>query len=275
MGRDTSWWATLFTVCRWCIYQSRSKSSKSKRRESFIRAAKAAAEGGPKILLVVVAPHPESSSHQEVDEEAMDASKVRDLRQLVEAWQKDPASLIADPSLAFFRDYLQSLGAEIPTFNKPKGKSKKKEQSSSHSSGGASSTGFPGEMPGGNHPGGAMPGYNLWAVAMKDTDGEKDPKKDERHNQAYALEQERIALEQVRARNEFELKKQELVLKKQELELKKQELDLKSKEVDLKSKELDLKKMVQEEAIVNADFNRMSLLQKDYCNQIIAQRLYS
>ncbi|KAG2655288.1 hypothetical protein PVAP13_1KG001700 [Panicum virgatum] len=55
----------------------------------------------------------------------MDASKARELREFVEACKKDP-SLLADPNLAFFRDYLQSLGAKIPaaakaaSFDKPK-----------------------------------------------------------------------------------------------------------------------------------------------------------
>jgi suppressor of tumorigenicity protein 13 len=43
----------------------------------------------------------------------MDASKARELREFVEACKKDP-SLLADPNLAFFRDYLESLGAKIP-----------------------------------------------------------------------------------------------------------------------------------------------------------------
>jgi hypothetical protein len=35
----------------------------------------------------------------------MDASKIRELQEFVEACKKDP-SLLADPSLAFFRGYL-------------------------------------------------------------------------------------------------------------------------------------------------------------------------
>jgi suppressor of tumorigenicity protein 13 len=43
----------------------------------------------------------------------MDASRVGELRTFVEACKKDP-SLLADPNLAFFRDYLESLGAHLP-----------------------------------------------------------------------------------------------------------------------------------------------------------------
>nr|CAB3448466.1 unnamed protein product [Digitaria exilis] len=55
----------------------------------------------------------------------MDAAKARELREFVEACKKDP-SLLADPNLGFFRDYLESLGAKIPAaakaapFDKPK-----------------------------------------------------------------------------------------------------------------------------------------------------------
>ncbi|PWZ25645.1 FAM10 family protein [Zea mays] len=53
----------------------------------------------------------------------MDASKLRELRDFVEACKKNP-SLLADPNLSFFRDYLQSLGAKIPaaapSFESPK-----------------------------------------------------------------------------------------------------------------------------------------------------------
>jgi suppressor of tumorigenicity protein 13 len=43
----------------------------------------------------------------------MDPTKVADLKAFVAACKKDPA-LLADPSLAFFRGYLASLGAELP-----------------------------------------------------------------------------------------------------------------------------------------------------------------
>jgi suppressor of tumorigenicity protein 13 len=36
----------------------------------------------------------------------MDPSKARELREFVEACKKDP-SLLADPNLAFFRNYLE------------------------------------------------------------------------------------------------------------------------------------------------------------------------
>jgi len=43
----------------------------------------------------------------------MDASKARELREFVEACKKDP-SLLADPNLAFFRDYLERSAASLP-----------------------------------------------------------------------------------------------------------------------------------------------------------------
>ena len=49
----------------------------------------------------------------------MDPSRVGELRAFIDACKKDPA-LLADPSLAFFRDYLTSLGAHIPTNAGPK-----------------------------------------------------------------------------------------------------------------------------------------------------------
>jgi suppressor of tumorigenicity protein 13 len=48
----------------------------------------------------------------------MDPMKVGDLKAFVEACKKDPA-LLADPSLSFFRDYLHSLGADLPQAAKP------------------------------------------------------------------------------------------------------------------------------------------------------------
>ncbi|KAJ6849317.1 TPR repeat-containing thioredoxin TDX isoform X1 [Iris pallida] len=44
----------------------------------------------------------------------MDGEKVSQLRDFVRHCKSNP-SLLLDPSLAFFRDYLQSLGAKIPT----------------------------------------------------------------------------------------------------------------------------------------------------------------
>ncbi|KAG6525740.1 hypothetical protein ZIOFF_015707 [Zingiber officinale] len=43
----------------------------------------------------------------------MEAAKVKELRLFVAQCKKDPA-ILADPSLSFFRDYLESLGAELP-----------------------------------------------------------------------------------------------------------------------------------------------------------------
>ncbi|KAK2664564.1 hypothetical protein Ddye_003138 [Dipteronia dyeriana] len=47
----------------------------------------------------------------------MDASRIAELKFLVEQCKSNP-SLLHDPSLAFFKSYLQSLGAQLPT--KPK-----------------------------------------------------------------------------------------------------------------------------------------------------------
>ncbi|EYU24774.1 hypothetical protein MIMGU_mgv1a0074362mg, partial [Erythranthe guttata] len=44
----------------------------------------------------------------------MDASKVEQLREFVEQCESNP-SLLSDPSLSFFRDYIESLGGEIPS----------------------------------------------------------------------------------------------------------------------------------------------------------------
>ncbi|RDX77037.1 FAM10 family protein, partial [Mucuna pruriens] len=43
----------------------------------------------------------------------MDASKLNQLKHFVEQCKSNP-SILADPSLSFFRDYLESLGAKIP-----------------------------------------------------------------------------------------------------------------------------------------------------------------
>ncbi|KAG1362449.1 FAM10 family protein [Cocos nucifera] len=43
----------------------------------------------------------------------MDAAKVEELRVFVEQCKKNPA-ILSDPSIAFFRDYLESLGAKLP-----------------------------------------------------------------------------------------------------------------------------------------------------------------
>ncbi|KAJ8512991.1 hypothetical protein OPV22_003425 [Ensete ventricosum] len=44
----------------------------------------------------------------------MDAAKVKELRVFVEQCKNNPA-VLADPSIAFFRDYLESLGANLPS----------------------------------------------------------------------------------------------------------------------------------------------------------------
>ncbi|XP_050376857.1 FAM10 family protein At4g22670 isoform X2 [Argentina anserina] len=44
----------------------------------------------------------------------MDEAKLKQLKHFVEQCKSDP-SILADPSLSFFRDYLQSLGATVPS----------------------------------------------------------------------------------------------------------------------------------------------------------------
>ncbi|KAK2979685.1 hypothetical protein RJ640_027265 [Escallonia rubra] len=44
----------------------------------------------------------------------MDAAKVEQLKQFVNLCKENP-SLLADPSLSFFKDYLESLGAKVPS----------------------------------------------------------------------------------------------------------------------------------------------------------------
>ena len=44
----------------------------------------------------------------------MDATKLSELKLFIEQCKSDP-SLLSTPSLSFFRDYLHSLGAKIPT----------------------------------------------------------------------------------------------------------------------------------------------------------------
>ena len=58
----------------------------------------------------------------------MDPSKLSELRSFVEACKKDPA-LLADPALAFFRDYLTSLGATLPASAAAAGKPAPKARS--------------------------------------------------------------------------------------------------------------------------------------------------
>ncbi|CAK7355787.1 unnamed protein product [Dovyalis caffra] len=43
----------------------------------------------------------------------MDATKLSELKQFIEQCKSNP-SILADPSLSFFRDYLESLGAKLP-----------------------------------------------------------------------------------------------------------------------------------------------------------------
>ncbi|KAJ0785338.1 putative hsp70-interacting protein [Helianthus annuus] len=43
----------------------------------------------------------------------MDAAKLEQLKLFISRCQSDP-SILSDPSLSFFRDYLESLGAKLP-----------------------------------------------------------------------------------------------------------------------------------------------------------------
>ncbi|KAJ6388828.1 hypothetical protein OIU77_027224, partial [Salix suchowensis] len=43
----------------------------------------------------------------------MDATKLTELKQFIEQCKSNP-SILADPSLSFFHDYLESLGAKLP-----------------------------------------------------------------------------------------------------------------------------------------------------------------
>ena len=65
---------------------------------------------GPRLPTPVPIPHVPTGSRTQTLA-AMDPSKLGELRSFVEACKKDPA-LLADPALAFFRDYLASLGAK-------------------------------------------------------------------------------------------------------------------------------------------------------------------
>ncbi|KAH9721443.1 FAM10 family protein [Citrus sinensis] len=52
----------------------------------------------------------------------MDAEKVKELKQFIDQCKSNP-SILADPSLSFFRDYLESLHAKVPTDAYKEGKS--------------------------------------------------------------------------------------------------------------------------------------------------------
>ncbi|KAI0501052.1 hypothetical protein KFK09_019270 [Dendrobium nobile] len=43
----------------------------------------------------------------------MDAAKVKELKLFVEQCRRNP-EILRDPSISFFRDYLESLGAKLP-----------------------------------------------------------------------------------------------------------------------------------------------------------------
>uniref|UniRef100_A0A0D6R4Z4 STI1 domain-containing protein n=1 Tax=Araucaria cunninghamii TaxID=56994 RepID=A0A0D6R4Z4_ARACU len=55
----------------------------------------------------------------------MDAAKIQQLKLFIQQCQSSPATL-RDPSLRFFRDYLESLGAKLPSSAYGKGESAKK-----------------------------------------------------------------------------------------------------------------------------------------------------
>lgn len=79
---------------------------------------------------------------------------------------------------------------------------------------------------------------NMWQQ-KKETDGQKELKKDERFNKAFALEQERAANEKLL-------------------------LDLRSKELELKRQEVELQNKRDEERIMTMDLTVMPDEQKEY-----------
>ncbi|KAK8452368.1 hypothetical protein SEVIR_5G099801v4 [Setaria viridis] len=86
---------------------------------------------------------------------------------------------------------------------------------------------------------------NMWAQ-KKETDGEKELKKEERFNKAFALEQERVALEQDRVANEKVL-------------------------LELRSQEVQLQKRRDEERIMTMDLTAMPDEQKKYYMSLRAE----
>ncbi|XP_034580952.2 uncharacterized protein [Setaria viridis] len=86
---------------------------------------------------------------------------------------------------------------------------------------------------------------NMWAQ-KKETDGEKELKKEERFNKAFALEQERLALEQDRVANEKLL-------------------------LELRSQEVQLQKRRDEERIMTMDLTAMPDEQKKYYMSLRAE----
>jgi hypothetical protein len=75
---------------------------------------------------------------------------------------------------------------------------------------------------------------NMWAQ-KKDTDGEKEVKKEERFNKAFALEQERVTNEKLL-----------LAVRKEEVELRKQQVDLQKQRDEERIMTLDLSAMPEE-----------------------------